>query len=417
MLASHYEQLHILHGNGQSGIYCKDTYGDLADIELYERTKEPMQRTTDVVIIGGGVTGCAIAYYLSKSGIDVVLLEREEIGSQASGAAAGLLAPLGPLSGPGPFADLLLTSFALFPSLVQELEEMSGLRVDYEQTGALRTVRNPKRVAHLAKRMDAWKPLGLHMECLTGQEACQKEPLLADDICAAIYAPEEAQINAPRLVQAFSQAASKLGTKIYPHTMAIGIQKVGANVTSVNISPDETIACNYLILATGAWSAHYESWFSITLPVSPLRGQMIALQQPSQPLQHIIFGDAIYLAPKGSSIVVGATKEDVGFDVRVTEEGTSWLYNTAIKLVPILKECTIQASWAGLRPRTPDRHPILGKAPGWDNVILATGHNSVGILLSAITGKTILELVMTGNTPEIIRPFTPVRFDSDTTIL
>ena len=99
--------------------------------------------TTDVVIVGGGVIGCAVAYYLCKAGLDVTILERDEIGQQASSAAAGLLAPLGPLSGPGPFADLLLSSCASFPALVPELEAASDLCVGYEQTGALRVVRTP----------------------------------------------------------------------------------------------------------------------------------------------------------------------------------------------------------------------------------------------------------------------------------
>src|ERR1700694_3417945 len=112
-----------------------------------------MEATTDVVIIGGGVIGCAIAYYLRKAGREVMVVDEGEIGAQASSAAAGLLAPLGSLSGPGPFADLLLASFALFPSLVPELEEASGIRVEYEQTGALRVVRNPRNVSNLSKRM------------------------------------------------------------------------------------------------------------------------------------------------------------------------------------------------------------------------------------------------------------------------
>lgn len=369
-----------------------------------------MKQTTDVVIIGGGVIGCAIAYYLRKVGIDVIVLEQGEIGAQASSAAAGLLAPLGPLSGPGPFADLLLASFALFPSLVPELEDASGLHLEYEQTGALRTVRNPKRVAHLKKRMEAWQPLGLKMEWLTGDEARQGEPLLNTDIQAAIYAPEESQIQAPQVVKAFAQAACNLGAKIYDHEEVIGIQRESSRVTSMQLAHDETIPCRHLILATGAWSAHYEEWFGITLPVSPQRGQIICFRQPSQPLHHIIFGEAIYLAPKGEHILVGATKEDAGFDVQVTEEGTSWLRNSAIKLVPDLKHSMIEASWAGLRPKTPDTKPILGKAPGWENVILATGHNSVGIILSAITGKTIAELIATENTPEIIQPFCIERF-------
>jgi glycine oxidase len=118
-----------------------------------------MEHNTDVLIVGAGVIGSAIAYNLRKRGIDVMVLDREETDSQASSAAAGLLAPLGPLSGPGPFADLLLTSFSLFPSLVPEPEEASGLQLEYEQTGALRTVRNPKRVSNLKKRLEA---IGTH---------------------------------------------------------------------------------------------------------------------------------------------------------------------------------------------------------------------------------------------------------------
>src|SRR5579884_2219471 len=141
-----------------------------------------MKHITDVVIVGGGVIGTAIAYYLRKLQVDTTLLERDEIGSQASSAAAGLLAPLGPLSGPGPFADLLLSSFALFPSLVPELEEASNLVLEYEHLGALRTVSNPKRIANLKKRMLSWEPLGLQMYWLTGEEARQREPHLGPEV-------------------------------------------------------------------------------------------------------------------------------------------------------------------------------------------------------------------------------------------
>src|SRR3989440_10266963 len=115
-----------------------------------------MQPIVDVAIVGGGVIGCAIAYYLSKSGVDVAVFDRGEIGAEASSTATGLLAPLGPLSGPGQFADLLLASFALFPALVPELEDVSSINLEYEQTGALRIVRNTKHIPNLRKRMNAW---------------------------------------------------------------------------------------------------------------------------------------------------------------------------------------------------------------------------------------------------------------------
>lgn len=369
-----------------------------------------MNHATDVLIIGGGVIGTSIAYHLRKSGVDVSILEREEIGSQASSAAAGLLAPLGPLPGPGPLADLLLSSFAMFPSLVPELEEASGLRLEYERPGALRAVRNPKRIANLKKRMKAWEPLGLQMYWLTGEEARQREPLLGPDVCAAIYAPEESQIKAPQVVKAFAKAASKLGARIYSHTEAINLHRTGDKITSVCTVQGETIACNRLILAPGAWAGWYEKWLNISIPVSPVKGQIISLEAPTQPLKHIIFGDAAYIAPKGDSIIVGATREDAGFNIQVTEKGTSALYETALKFLPSLQQSKRETAWAGLRPGTPDRGPILGAAPNWQNVILATGHNSVGIMLSPLTGKAIAELVTTGYAPEVILPFSLERF-------
>ena len=367
-------------------------------------------KITDVVIVGGGVIGCAIGYFLGKAQVDVLLLERAEIGSQASGAAAGLLAPLGPLAGPGPFADLVLTGFATLNALIPQLEEMTGLSVGYEQTGALRVVRNPKRISHLQKRMERWQPLGLQMDWLSGVEVRQQESLLAPDICAAVYAPQESQIHASSLVRAFASAAQQVGVHIEQHQDVDHVLLDGTKVVGVSTKQSEIVKCKTLILASGAWADACASWFQSTLPIQPLHGQLIALPQTTPPLRHIIFGEAAYLVPRGERILVGATKEDRGFDVTVTKHGLSWLYETAGRLVPALGKSEIQATWAGLRPKTPDSHPILGFLPSWDNVVVAAGHNSVGIILSAITGQCIAELVVSRRVAPLIAPFTLERF-------
>src|SRR6266700_1648034 len=329
---------------------------------------------TDVLIIGGGVSGCAIAYYLRQFDVDVTVLDQGEIGAQASRAAAGLLAPLGSLSGPGPLADLLLASWAIFPTLVPELENITGLTTHYHQTGALRIVLSPKNIPNLRKRMSAWQPLRLTMHLLSGSEARQREPLLAPDVSAAIYAPQEGQIKAPLLTSAFAQAATHRGAKLHSHQQVLSIQHTGNKVTTVRTAQGETIACNHLILANGAWANSLGQLLQLELPVTPQRGQILSLQQPSTPLQHIIFGEALYL-------------------------------------VSSLASCPINQIWTGFRPKTPDNLPILGKAPGWDNVTVAVGHGSIGIMLSPITGKTIAELVVTGEVPEIIKPFSAERFN------
>ena len=376
-----------------------------------------MQPATDVVIIGGGIIGCAIAYHLCKLGVEVTVVDAGEIGAEASSAAAGLLAPLGSLAGPGPLADLLLASCSMFPALVPELEEASGVSLAYERSGSLRVARNPKNVANLRKRMKAWQPLGLEMQWLTGDEARQREPLLAPDTTAAIYAPEESQIKAPQVVKAFAQAAAKLGAKLWPHNKVIGMEFRQNKVTKIRFARGEEIVCRHVIVATGAWTGDLEAMLDISLPVAPQRGQILSLKQPvpSLPsLRHIIFGEAIYLAPKNDgTIVVGATKEDVGFEKQLTASGVAWLLTTAERLLPGLAGATIDQMWSGLRPKTPDYLPILGKAPNWQNVTLAAGHGSIGIALSAITGWSIAELVTTGNVPEMLVPFSVERFKED----
>ena len=367
-------------------------------------------KTTNVVIVGGGVIGCAIAYFLRKMRVEVTLLERGKLGGQASGAAAGLLAPLGPLSGPGPFADLVLAGFSSLISLVPELEESSGIKLGYEQTGALRVVRNPKRVAHLQKRFHSWQPLGLRLHWLTGEEARRCEPLLAPDVCAAIYAPEESHVQATGVVQAFARAARLLGADIYEQQEVNHFLTNNGRVTAVCTTQGETIVCNQIILASGAWAAQCAAWLDVTLPIQPLHGQLLALSQTPSLLKHIVFGNAGYLVPRGNMLLVGATKEDRGFDTTVTEQATSWLSETATQLVPALRESKIQASWAGLRPKTPDSHPIVGFLPPWKNVLIVAGHNSVGVILSAITGQCIAETITTGVVPILLQPFSLERF-------
>jgi glycine oxidase len=363
----------------------------------------------DILIIGGGIIGCAIAYYLGNTGARVFVVEQEEIGAQASSAAAGLLAPLGPLAGAGPFADLLLASFACFPTLVPELEAASGLQLNYVQSGAIRTAGTPKALARLQKRFEAWQPLGLTLHWLNNVEVQHHEPLLSSTIQGAVYAPQEAQISAPSLTQAFALAAKKRGVHIHTLRKIIALQTTQRRVTGVVTEEGEILACKHLVIATGAWSARWEKQLGISLPISPLKGQMLTLRQPDrEPLQHIIFGNAIYLAPRPNRLIlVGATREESGFESSINQSGTYWLLQTARKLVPALAESEVISQWSGLRPRTPNTRPLLGPAPNWENITIATGHNSVGILLSAITGEMLAQTILTGECSPLLQDFAP----------
>jgi len=374
-----------------------------------------VKRATDVLVLGGGVIGCSIAYNLAKAGVEVVVVDQGEIGAQASSAAAGLLAPLLPFSSSPDFVSLLLTSFALFPSLVPELEDASGTCIHFERTGAMRTANNARGVARLQTHLGSWRSWGFEPSLLTGDEARSIEPELAPSIYGAVFAREEAQLKAPALVDAFARAASNRGASFAGHTEVVSLRGQGGRVTGVLTAQGDTLSCNHLVVAAGAWSAIGGTWLAIDVPVRPLRGQVLLLRQPSSPVRHIIFGEGIYLAPKADgTVLVGATKDDVGFDTRTTPEGVHWLRSAAQRLVPALEGSALVSAWAGLRPKTPDGQPILGPVPGWGNVTIATGHNAFGVTLSAITGPLIAQQVMTANTPEIMRPFSPARFHGAT---
>lgn len=367
--------------------------------------------TTDVAIIGGGVIGSALAYFLRKAGVDVLVLERAEIAAESSSAAAGLLSPLGALEGPGAFTDLVMASRALILQLRPELEELSGSSMEYERRGSLRTASSAQTASHLRQQMGFWETLGWQLAWLTGEEARQREPALSSAIENAVYAEAEGSIKAAGVTRAYAGAARQLGARFLEHTEVTDIEHANSRVLGLRTAAGETIACAQLVLAAGAWSGLLGAQLQLTLPVQPARGQILALKQPAQPLRHILFDEHVYLIPKpDETIFVGATVEQVGFDRQNTAGGISWLLTSAIHLAPVLADAPIARTWAGLRPWSADGRPILGHAPGWDNVVLATGHSGVGFETSAITGQALAELLTGHQTPAIIQPFGLERF-------
>jgi glycine oxidase len=372
-----------------------------------------VQQSTDVLIIGGGVVGCSLAYHLSRQGIEVTLLERGRIGGEASGVAAGLFAWLKPMGKFNAYHRLLLASSRYFPALVAELEESTHLCVEYVQTGTLRTIHHEVRIPRLYPWLKACREQGLLVELLDIEEVRRRVPLIAPDTYGAIWFPSEGQVRAASFVAALAEGARLKGAHLYEHQEIVSLQCKGERVRGVTTIKNEILTCERLILATGAWSAHWSSWLHTELPISPQRGQLLALKQPGVPIREMLIGKGIYLAPKqDNTIIVGATRDNVGFDCRVTPEGIASLRASAQALIPALEQAEMTHSWAGLRPKTPDSFPILGPLPGWTNVTLAIGHYSFGILLSAITGQQLAAWFATGQFPELLAPFAITRFGS-----
>lgn len=366
---------------------------------------------TDVVIIGGGVIGCSIAYQLRKRGAEVAVLDQGAIGAGASRAATGLLAPIRPfLRRDNSYMALQLAGLRQFPALVPELEAESGIAIEYQQIGTLRVV-DLKQAGRLNKWIEDWRGAGYHVELLVGENLKQREPGLAPTVTAAIYNADEPQVNATKLVSAYHRAAANKGVTFLAQRQVSGLLRQGRKVVGVATAQGD-IACGSLVIAAGAWSAFCCDWLGVALAVRPLRGQSLALQLAT-PLHHILFGEGIYMAPKmDGSVIVGATQEEAGFDATITPEGIASLMRAVEAVAPSLATSAVKSAWAGLRPRTPDRRPIIGLLPGWENVVIASGHGGFGMLLSSVTGQTVAEFIVTGQIPSVILPFAFERFSS-----
>jgi glycine oxidase len=369
--------------------------------------EEEMRKS--ILIIGGGVIGCSIAYHLAKHDIQSVIVERNQIGAHASSAAAGMLAAQAEMDTPGPFADLCLTSRAMFPRLQQELLELTDIDIELNRSGLLRVALDEGEAKHLQCRQ-AWQvQLGQPAEWLNAPEVYRWEPRLSSDVIGALYLPADVQISAPRLTQAFACAVRRLGVEIYEECEVIQLRREGERITQV-MTQQGMWSVDRVILATGAWSRELAEQVGIHLPIYPLKGESLAIQSEQPLIQKTIFTEQVYLVPKANGeMIIGATEkpDEVGCDVSV--EAIQYLLFHAIQLVPDVASAKIARFWAGIRPASGDGKPIIGRSKNCSNLFIASGHGRNGILLSPITGEQIARAIIEDK-PAIIEPFQPDRF-------
>ncbi|MGE0059408.1 MAG: glycine oxidase ThiO [Dehalococcoidia bacterium] len=366
-----------------------------------------------VVIVGGGVIGCATAYFLAKNGASVTLLERGELAGEASGAAAGMLAALSDEGGSrGPeFQQLCLDGLDLYESVLPVLDA-TGVDLRYSRAGVLHLALINHEAEPLKRRYEQQLALAPDNRWLEGDALREEEPQAQPHAVAGLLSPREHFLDPQRLTLAFAEAARREGASIQTQTAVTGLVQTDGKVSSVRTAGGRIEAASVL-LSGGPWTAGMAAKLGAFIPVRPVRGQMISLRGPKQPLRHVIWGEHAYLVPReDGQTFVGATVEEVGFRRRNTLTGLARLRRAATELVPALKDADLVRSWSGLRPGTPDGLPILGQLPGHENVWVATGHFRNGILLAPITGQLMAEGIRSGETPARLQPFSPLRFVS-----
>jgi glycine oxidase len=381
--------------------------------------------SADVLVIGAGVIGLGIAWRCRQRGLSVLVIDPSP-GSGASTTAAGLLAPVTELTyGELDLLQLGIDSLRRYPDFAAELSATTGIDVGYRPCGTVETAWDGADLARLKDLYALQTSLGLSAELVTSRELRQLEPALAPGLPGGLLAADDHQVDNRLLHQALLAAvgAHLVGER------ALEVVRSGDRVSGVRLADGRELASSTVVLAAGSWASAVAGTGTGSgsgtgsgggagvggVPVRPVKGQTLRLRVPDSGfLRHVVRGNVkgsrVYIVPRASGeIVIGASSEEVGFDVSPRAGAIYELLRDAQSLVPELGEARFDEVSTSLRPASPDNAPILGPA-GPDGLILAVGHYRNGILLTPVTADAIAELVATGIAPPVIAPFGLERF-------
>jgi glycine oxidase len=363
----------------------------------------------DGIVIGGGIVGAATARALAARGNRILLLDRAMPGSEASGAAAGMLAPQIEVLADDPILPLAIAARARYAELVAELDRRTGVNVGYSGGGSVQVALGDDEVAPLVAQVEAQRALGLAAEWLDRAALVRRHPGIGPAARGALLAPDDARVNNVTLTAALLADAVRHGAEVGDHEEVTEIVVRAGRVATV-VTRARRYGTGAAIIAAGAWSPSLRG-LPRALPVEPVRGQMAVVTWPAGEPSGVLFGRHVYIVPRGDDALLGSTMEQAGFVKDTTPGGLAQVFTGTAALLPNIAAQRIHRSWAGLRPITPDGRPLIGPDPDVAGLWYATGHGRKGILLGPLTGEIIRDLVLDGATPWDISSCAVTRFD------
>ena len=390
---------------------------------------------SEVIVIGGGIAGASAAYHLARHGRSVVLLERGEIASEASGVNAGGIGALGWGHMPDLESYLTMGSLQIFKALQLDL----GYNIEFRASGALQAIQTPEQYEYARDHVLALKSLGYTIELLSTKDARSIEPELNPELFGAIHLPVRGQADPVRATCAFAAAAEEWGAEVMTGREVTGIARGDDGAFRVSC-PGEEFTSTHLVLAAGAWCGPLGEMLGLRIPVIPVRGQMWATQPLPPRVFHSISacespmhwkdapGSDAETPPeltqvrsrrvtrhlygrqtRDGEIIFGGDREPAGYDKSVGDNGVEVNFGHAREVLPLLAGLSISRTWAGLMPFSLDGRPIIGKVPQVDNLYLASGLASSGFGRGPMAGKLIADYIHTGHRSHVLAESDPAR--------
>lgn len=387
-----------------------------------------MTNKADVIVVGGGVIGASVAYQLARRGRKVILTEKHDHASGASGSCdTGIFLQS---KNAGIHLRLALASAELFKGLREELDR----DIEYHVKGGMILIETAAELKIMEDFVTRQKQTGLQVEIIDRKEASRMQRGLAEHLVAATYSPQDGGVNPIELNLGFAKAARKLGAEILLETEVTGFIMNGGRVEGIETARGPIYA-PVVVNAAGAWAPIIGEMAGLHLPIKPRRGQ-IMITEPVAPYIARGMLSASYIVAKFNAdklkesksravqlgvglslsqtqkgnILIGATREFVGYDIRNTHEGIQAILKNAIRLVPGLGSIHIIRTMGGVRPYTPDGLPLVGYVNNLEGYFMSAGHEGDGIALSPVTGKIVADMIVDGKTFMDVSALDPNRF-------
>ena len=372
-----------------------------------------MTNSPDVVIVGGGVIGCATALYLSRRGVRASVVEMNGVASGASGKAAGILTPYSGSCDPGLLA-LSPATLDLHAELAVSLPEITGIDHGYDERPHLRIAIEDGDVPVLADWQSKRREEGFEARWLEPAEAKSLTDWLTADFAAAIECNFEPTVDANAFATSLWAAAREGGARLVQGRVVGLAGENEGRAAGVKLDDGSVLCAEHVVIASGPWAGEADEWLGFNVPVRPQKGQLLYLAPANDGESPVSFGamvkGGVVLPKRLSGTIVGATREEAGFDVTPTNEARDEILAVAARLTNRIDPSDVVEQTACLRPIPVDGVPVVGAAPGWERVYLATGHWSEGIHFAPVTGKWIADMIIDGESEYDFTALDPARF-------